>query len=393
MLAGHRADALAWFEPGEGAWVTSSAYTTSPIPFLEKFLKSHPVENDFGKSWTHSLPDSAYLFEDAGLGERPLPGWTASFPHPLHGQGDKPDVLFYAQWEESPFSDAYLGELAQAAVDALGLGKGPGTDFLGVSFSALDVVGHSFGPRSQEVQDLLARLDATIGALLEHLDRAVGPENYVVALSADHGVAPIPEQMAREGFDAGRIVIQDVVERVEKALEPKLGPGQHVARLEYTDLYFAPGIYPKLAADPALMQVVTDAILAVPGVWRVFRGEELQDRGPTADRTLRAAALSYYPGRSGDLVVVPRPYWFFVPASRNVPPGPATTHGTAHLYDTRVPMILMGPGIKPGEYLEPATPADIAPTLAFLCGITLAQADGHVLGTALVARPPRDPVH
>ena len=424
MLAGQRADVVTWFDTGAGSWVTSLAYTTSPVSFLEKFLQAHPVEKDFGKSWSRTLPDRAYLFEDNAADEKPPPGWTAIFPHGLKGQSNepaqnqatgipseslagKPDIGFYEAWVESPFSDAYLGRMAQAAVDALGLGKGRGTDFLGVGFSALDFVGHDFGPRSHEVQDMLVRLDATVGALLSHLDRAVGPGNYVVALSADHGVAPIPEQMSREGLDAGRIVTNQVVERVEQALEPLFGPGKpaknqsdsisrgslagkHVARMLYTDFYFAPGVYQKLAADSAAMQAAMDAILAVPGVWRVFRGDELGDLRDTGDRVARAAALSYYPGRSGDLIVVPKPYWFFVLASEELPPGPAATHGTAYAYDARVPLILMGRGIKPGEYLVPATPADIAPTLAFLCGITLARTDGRVLAEALVARPPAE---
>ncbi len=419
MLAGHRADAVTWFDGGAGAWVTSSAYTTSPVPFVGKFLQAHPVENDFGKSWSRVLPDRAYLFEDNAAGEKPPlgpdlsgRGATAVFPHVLKGQSDNPDAGFYAAWQASPFSDAYLGQMAQAAVDALGLGQGRGTDFLGVSFSALDFAGHDFGPRSHEVQDLLVRLDATIGTLLSHLDRAVGPGNYVVALSADHGVAPIPEQMSSEGLDAGRVVTGQVVERVAKALEPLLGwgkpahnqpssisreplVGRYVSRMVYTDLYFAPGVYQKLAADPAAMQTAVDAILAVPGVSRVFRSEELRDRFTTGDPIARpdsvgarAASLSYYPGRSGDLIIIPKPHWFFVNPSSELPPGPATTHGTAYSYDARVPVILMGRGIKPGEYLLPATPADIAPTLAFLCGITLARADGRVLVEALVARKP-----
>jgi predicted AlkP superfamily pyrophosphatase or phosphodiesterase len=392
MLAGRRGDVVAWFEAKAGAWVTSSAYETSPVPFLEDFLKAHPVDNDFGKTWNRALPAAAYLFEDDAAGEKPPSGWTAAFPHALNGRSKTPDKGFHEAWQESPFSDAYLGHLAQAAVDALGLGRGPGIDFLGVGFSALDLVGHDFGPRSHEVQDMLVRLDATIGALLLHLDSAVGPGNYVVALTSDHGVAPIPEQMTRRGLDAGRILTKQIEDRVESALTPVFGPGKHVARMAYTDLYFAPGIYRRLTADPSAMQAVLDAILAMPGVSRVFRGEELQTWRAGDDRITRAAALSYYPGRSGDLIVVPKPYWFFVADSKEIPgepgpPGPAATHGTAYLYDSRVPLILMGRGIKRGEYLVPATPADIAPTLGHLCGITLAQSDGRVLAEALEPRP------
>ncbi len=383
MLAGHRSDSTTWYEASSGAWATTTAFTAAPVPFMERFMKSHPVERDAGKTWTPLLPESAYQFEDAGPGERPPTGWGDSFPHPLGGSHEKPEAEYYRLWGESPFADEFLGEMAEAAVNALGLGKGPGTDYLGMSFDALDSVGHAFGPHSREVQDMLVRLDATLGRLFAFLDRTVGAKNYVVALSADHGVAPIPERMMREGFDAGRIGTVEVVNRIEKALEPIWGAGKNVARMNYPDLYFLPGVYAKLLADPAAMRAVKDAISGVPGVSRMYGSEELLDARGSEDPMKRAAALSFYPGRSGDMVIVPKPYWFFVTNAASLSAGSATTHGTLYGYDQRVPVILMGPGIKSGEYLSAATPADIAPTLALLCGITLAKADGRALSEAL----------
>lgn len=379
MLAGHRADAVTWFDSPIGAWETSTAYATAPVPFVEQFVKAHPVDRDFGKSWTQALPAQAYLYEDQAPGEKQSANGSSAFPHPLGSKSGKPDAEFYDAWEASPFSDAYLVELAEAAVDANHLGQGRGTDFLGVGFSALDLVGHAYGPRSHEVQDVLVRLDEALGNLFEHLDRAVGPQNYVVAFSADHGVAPIPEQMAREGLDAGRVSMKEVAERIEQALAALPGPSPKVARNSAGDIYFAPGVYAILAAEPAWMRAVIEAILGVPGVARVLRSEDLAARRATLDWVARAAELSYYPGRSGDLMVVPKPYWFF--AEEGYPYG--TAHSTPYGYDARVPIFFLGRGIRPGESLAAATPADIAPTLAFLCGITLAPRDGRVLAEAL----------
>ena len=383
MLAGHRADAVTWHDETTGAWVTSSAYASAPVGFLQQYVRAHPVEADFGKLWTRALPASAYLFENAAAGERPPAGWTSTFPHVLKGSADKPDAAFYALWERSPFADAYLAQMAASAVDALGLGKGRGTDYLGVSFSTFDLVGHHFGPFSHEVQDVLARLDVAIGGLLDHLDRAVGPRNYVVALSADHGVAPIPQQMTAAGLDGGLVGTSDLTAEVQKVLETSLGAGQHLAPASGSDLYFAQGVYAKLAGAPEVMEAVVGALLAAPGVARVLRSEELHGREATDDPILRATRLSYYAGRSGDLIVMQKPYWLFGVSAHDLGFGLSTDHGSPYNYDTRVPVILMGAGVRRGEYQTAATPADIAPTLAFLCAITLGRSDGRVLVEAL----------
>ncbi len=379
MLAGHAATSVVWHDERSGAWLTSSAYTKAPVAFVQEYIKSHPVEADFGKAWVRSMPESAYFYAGAGPGEQPPAGWNSTFPHMLRGKSDRPDATFYSLWERSPFADLYLAQMVAAAVDTLGLGKGRSTDYLGVSFSTLDLVGHAFGPDSQEVQDVLARLDETLGALFDRLDRAVGRQNYIVAFSADHGVVPVPEQLAAMKFDVGWTKTAEVVEHVNKSLEPILGTPKPVTAMVDSDLYFAPGIYGKLTGNPAAMKAAMDAILGVPGVARVLRSEELRAAQANGDPIQRAAALSYVPGRSGDLFVLQKPYWLWgAPAA-----GYGTSHGTPYDYDARVPVILMGSRVWPGEYSTSASPADIAPTLAYLCGIRLARADGRVLTEAL----------
>jgi predicted AlkP superfamily pyrophosphatase or phosphodiesterase len=381
-MAGRRADAVVWFNLTAGAFVTSSAFAVKPVPYVADFVKSHPVDAYFGKSWNKLLPESRYLYSDDGLGERPIGNGTNKFPHLLRGATNVPDAAFYAAWEESPFSDEYLEQFAETAIDALKLGQGQSTDYLAVSFSALDAVGHSFGPRSHEVQDVLARLDRTLGSLLAHLDRSVGRRNYVLALTSDHGVAPIPEQIVQLGITGGRISAGDLVARVEKALEPTLGPGRKVATVDYNCLYFAPGVFEKLQANPAAMSAALEAVSSTPGIARVFRADELARPFITSEDPIeRAVADNFFPERSGDLIVITRPYYFFSST------GAGTTHGSPWRYDQHVPLFLLGQGIKAGQYLEPASPVDIAPTLAFLSGITLAAAEGRVLNEAVQPLP------
>jgi predicted AlkP superfamily pyrophosphatase or phosphodiesterase len=391
-MAGHKADAVTWFDGG--AWVTSSVYGTQP--FIEEQVKSHPAKADFGKTWALSLSEKAYWYGEKALGAVPPEGWDLTFPHPLRGKTGvgEPDTAFYEQWASSPYADTALTELAEKAVDSLKLGNSNGTDFLAVGYSPLDLVGHEFGPRSREIQDVLIRLDKDVGNLLAHLDQKVGRVNYVVALTADHGVVPIPDDMQTTGAHAGLLHLPEVQERIEKALEAFKYPKPVVARITGSDIYFAPGVYEKLQHDHAAMQAVLDAALLQPGVAAVYRAEELRDRPATQSPTVRAFANSYFPGRSGDLFILPKPYWLL----DYTPSGKARSYGTGHgvpyNYDQHVPVLLMGFGIQPGQYFQSITPADIVPTFAALCGITLASRDGHVLAEAL-KKPPeaRSPAH
>ena len=387
-MGGRTADAVTWFDPTVGAWTTSSAFPVAP--FVEEYAEAHSVSADYGKTWAPLLANSSYLYAQTAIGAVPPLGYGSTFPHPLRGGADssKADPLFYSQWEASPYADAYLAELAETAVDKLGLGKREVTDFLAVSFSSLDLVGHAFGPRSWEVQDILARLDRDLGTLFSRLDRAVGKGNYVVALSADHGVMPIPDDLVKAGREAGWLNLAEVQAHIETALEPFHYTKPIASEIAETNLYFAPGVYDKLKADPAALDAVVKAIEAVPGVAAVYRAEELANRPATENPLLLAFALNYFPGRSGDLFIVPKLYWLM----DNTPIGGTRTSGTGHgapyYYDQRVPVLLMGQGIQPGEYFEPITPADIAPTFAALCGITLAPRDGHILSEALKKSPP-----
>jgi predicted AlkP superfamily pyrophosphatase or phosphodiesterase len=385
-MAGHKADAATWFDGG--AWVTSSPYGT--LPFIEEQAKSHPAKADFGKTWALSLPESAYWYSEKALGAVPPDGWDLTFPHPLRGKTGvgEPDTAFYEQWASSPYADTALTELAEKAVDALNLGKAAGTDFLAVSYSSVDYVGHEFGPRSREIQDILVRLDKDLGNLFAHLDQKVGRGNYVVALSADHGVVPIPEDMQSTGADAGVLHLPEVQERIDKALEPFNYAKPAVARISGSDIYFAPGVYDKLQQDHAALQAALDAALAQPGVAAVYRAEELRDRPATPQSSNqspahRAFAYSYFPGRSGDLFILPKPYWLLDGTPIGKQRSYGTGHGVPYNYDQHVPVLLMGFGIQPGQYFQPITPADIAPTFAALCGITLSSRDGHILAEAL----------
>lgn len=366
-LAGKRGDAVVWFEPA-GTFATSSAY--SAPEWLHAYLKANPVERAVDAVWTRARPAEAYRGSDEGIGERPPAGWTAAFPHALsNGTANLP---FYDRWQRSPWSDAYLADLAIAAVDRMRLGRGAGVDYLGVSFSALDLVGHKFGPDSHEVQDVLIGVDAAIGRLLGHLDATVGAHNYVVAFSSDHGVGPVPEAV---DADAGRLPSVEIKKLVEAALDATWGEAVQVVDVIGTDVYLSDAARARLAADSAGIAAVRAALHASRAVAAVMTASEVERGRESADPMRRARGLSYYRGRSGDLLVVLRENFT---SSTD-----AASHGTEHAYDRRVPVILFGAPFTPGRFGGAASPLDLAPTLARITGVTLDRAYGRSLDAAV----------
>ena len=136
---------------------------------MKDFIDTHPYERENGSMWTLSSPAESYVMRDAGTGERPPASWSGLFPHRLAGRNGV-DAQFFQLWQASPRSDAYLEGLAESLIDSLALGQRDTTDFLGISFSALDEVGHSFGPESREIEDVLRQLDVALQRLIAHLD-------------------------------------------------------------------------------------------------------------------------------------------------------------------------------------------------------------------------------
>jgi hypothetical protein len=382
MLAGHGPGAVVW-RTGL-AWITSTAFSPGLVDEVRSALADHPVEADFTNVWERLLPANRYRNPDDGRGEIPPRGWTTTFPHDLKDGSARPDLEFETRWERSPFADAYVGRLAADLVDRLHLGRGTGVDFLGVSFAGPDRVGHQFGPDSQELQDLMLRLDRSLGTFFERLDASVGRDGYVAALTADHGVTPIPAQLAARGLSAGTLQPATIGEGVESVLADSLGPGKHVDWLDglNLNLYFAPGVYGRLLASKPLLERVERAITAVPGVRAVLRREQLADGATSRDPLVRAGALGFDAERSGDLVIALKPGWSPAPQF-------AAVHwNTASRDDQAVPVLLMGHGVRAGRYDRAITPADIAPTLATIAGVSLSTAEGRVLTEALSDRSP-----
>src|ERR1700683_831222 len=229
-LGGHHPDSVIWLEGSH--WVTSDAYGHEPSKVIAQYVIAHPITEDAGKSWSSS-------FSADSKGKQ-----AENFSYPI-GKTGSADSEFLSNWTASPYSDAYLGSMATAAVSGMHLGNNSTPDFLAIGFSAVDLVGHHFGPDSPEMHDLLLHLDNTLGKLLAALDDSVGKGNYVVALSADHGVAPIPEKAVEEGKPAGRVVGPQCSAQIEKMLKAHNYPGGAVLLFDDGNIFLRTAVRDK----------------------------------------------------------------------------------------------------------------------------------------------------
>jgi len=401
LPAGRHANAAYWFSISSGTMVSSTYYFNQLPAWVTSFNNTKPADKYFGAKWERLLPESEYLKRvgpDNPSWEN-VSGWgdTNSFPHTITGGATKPERNFYIGLDYSPFTNDMLVSFAQEAIINEQLGKDDDTDVLTVSFSANDYVGHRFGPYSQEVMDVTLRTDRNVATLLDFVDARVGLANTLVAFTADHGVSPIPEQAAALGLGGGRIPFATVMGKIQAAISARYNPqgkipdptADYLLRFNEgnvwrewfinNNIYFN---YDALKRDGVNLeefsQVVVAAALTVPGIARCFSRLQLL-RGATSvtDPIERRALHGFYPSRSGDVVMVAEPYKYIAETI-------TATHGSPYTYDTHVPTIIMGAGVNAGRYWEPATPADIAPTLSALLRITApSNSTGRVLVEAL----------
>jgi predicted AlkP superfamily pyrophosphatase or phosphodiesterase len=368
--------------------MTSDAFTKRPSAAVEAYVRSHPITAEQIQTWDRVRPASDYKFTDQAPGE---PAARQTFPHlfdkPVRLSDTTPDI--FDSWDNTPFANDYLEGLAEHLIDRERLGQREATDFLGISFSALDIVGHDYGPRSHEVQDVLFRLDSALGRLLAVLNAKVGRERYVLAFTADHGVAMLPEQSfpapaggrgAAPGPVTGRLTASTVGTAVDAALDKELGRGDYVEALASPYLYFRPGVLDRVRASASAMRAVEAAAKGVRGVATVYWSSDIAAGTPTSDATLAALRKSYFAGRSGD---------FAFTLERNWVNSVGTNHNSYFDYDTRVPLTFLGAGIAPGQYAVAATPVDIVPTLSVLTGVRMSRTDGKTLQEALAVRGTR----
>lgn len=366
LPAGHMADAAYWYDENFGKFITSTYYMNQLPQWVEKFNQQNLPNKYLSGVWNTLLPIEQYVESgpDDTPYERKLGGKDKPvFPYnlaELRKQKSNFDLLSY-----TPFSNDYLTEMAKATIDGEKLGADVWTDFLCVSYSATDKLGHEVGPNAIELEDIYLRLDRSLADLFKKLDQTVGQGNYLVFLSADHAVAENPQYMIDNRVPAGFYRNSNLKARLEPHLQ-KYFPGKDVIESIINEqIYFNHEAFstdPKAGGVDFLIatELTVNFLLQEKGVANAFPKSVLRQGDYREGGSKGMSIRGYNPKRSGDIAFILEPGWY----ESGWPTG--TTHGSSYTYDTHVPIMFYGTGIKKGSSVQYHTITDISATLAVL---------------------------
>ena len=360
-MAGQTGKAF-WYSTDNGDFITSRYYYDTYPDWVARWNAQRKAEKYAGTEWVLSAEKSSYLL--AGQDDRPyevdLKGYGRIFPHRFGEAGSK---LLYTQLLISPVGDQLLLDFAKVLISSEQLGQNTVPDYLSISFSSVDATNHFFGPSSLENEEVIRQLDRTLADLLKFIDNTVGLKHTLIVLSADHGMADMPEYMTELGYAAGRLDPDEIVAAANQA-------GQQLGIDEIVRFFFRPYLYlnnEKIAAakleHAQVEQAVATALTDFEGINLAVSTDSLatQQGNPLREQVRR----NHHDTRSGDIYVIQEPYWFLFDE------GPIPSmHGSPWRYDTHVPIIFAGPGIDAQTVHRRVHPVDVAPTITAFLGMT-----------------------
>jgi predicted AlkP superfamily pyrophosphatase or phosphodiesterase len=389
-MAGHAGKAF-WFSKASGEFVTSNYYYDKYPVWVNEFNTGDPALAYAGKSWELMFPAERYLFGDADDRdyETDFPGFGRTFPH-AYGKAD--DKYLSTRLTLSPIGDELTLDFAKALLINEQLGQDDVPDYLSISFSSTDYIGHVFGASSLETEDNIARLDRTLANLLSFIDKEVGLDNTLIVLSADHGQPEVPGSLDELGIDIAQNFDPEILERTPgiAALKKRFGIGE-----ELIQAFFQPYLYldHDLIRAKGLDRAEVEAALAaelskLEGVAAAVSSSDLR-AGNLPDTVLMRSVLNnFHEGRSGDIYLIFEPNVFINDFDGLTV---ASVHGSPWRYDTFVPVLFAGAGLKPAKVSRAVTPYDIAPTLAAYLEVKVPSgAFGETLSEVLGASPCRN---
>jgi hypothetical protein len=361
LPAGRAANAAYFFDGESGRWVSSSYYMDTLPKWANDFNSKKIYTTYIKDSWHTLLPITSYTestadeepYERRFGGER-----TSTFPHLNASQiAQDPGLIISTPWGNTMTLD-----FARAVIEGEHMGRGTTTDFLTISCSSTDYIGHQFGPNSVEAEDGLLRLDRDLGDFLSYLDKQVGEGNYIVFLTADHGVSHAQGYNREHKMPAGTYRGDSIVQWCTTYLRTKYGVDSLIERYASMQLYLH---YDKIKSHNLDAKVIRhdlqEYLLGIKGMARVIDLQELSALSmPAAYREM--FINGYNPKRSGDIQVVYEPGYMEGAIQ-------GTTHSAVYSYDTHIPLLWYGWGVKSGHDYTPVYMTDIAPTLAAMLHI------------------------
>jgi len=375
LPAGHTANGAYWYDDSTGNWITSSYYMNDLPGWVKDLNAKKLVDSYYKKNWNTLYPLSAYTQStpDAEPYEyRPFGANVTGFPYDLTQFIGKN----YGAIHVVPYGNTFTFDMAKATITGEKLGSDSATDMLTISLSTPDYIGHTFGPNSVEAEDDFLRLDKDIGDFLNFLDKEAGKGNYLLFLTADHGVANVPAFLKQHNIPAGNVDDQKITDQLNSLLKDKfrvdnmvIGILNNQVFLDHNALASAHQADPKKVYDQ-----IIEFLVKQPGIYRAFALDALND--VTLNSTIKERVTNgYYPSRSGDIQIIFQPQWIdgFLPGG--------TTHGVWNPYDSHIPLIWYGWNIQPGKTTKQVYMTDIAPTIASLLHIQMPGGSvGHIIG-------------
>lgn len=367
-----------WYSKKTGEFISSKFYYDELPAWVSAWNDKRHADRFLGSRWELLHDRNSYVYgqQDDRWYEKATNLFGRTFPHQL---ADEASPDFYSSLRKTPMGDQLTLDFVRELIEQEKPGQQGNTDVLAVSFSVTDHIGHAFGPNSLEAEDNLLQFDRTLAKLLQLVDQRVGLDKTLVVLSSDHGISPVAEHMAAMGFDTGRHQASQFMAQLNAALSKKFG-----TRKELALAFNKPGIF----LDPVAIQdlgldieqverAAATEMKKVPGIALVLTRSDLLGGTLPATPLAERAAQAIHPQRSGNVILIPQPFWYL----SETPDGNATTHGTPYNYDTHVPIMIAGPGIPNRIFNRPVAPRDIAPTLSSYLGIS---APSGSVGTPLV---------
>ncbi|GGH19330.1 alkaline phosphatase PafA [Pedobacter zeae] len=356
LPAGHAANAAYWYQGSTGNWITSTYYMKEVPGWIADYNKLKLANKFYAKNWETLYPINTYVNSTAD--EKAYEGKQSTFPHQLTQNIDKNfDAI-----RSTPYGNTITLDLAKLAILSEDLGQDNITDFLAVSCSSTDYIGHAYGPNSIEAEDTYLRLDKDFEEFFNYLDKKVGKGNYTVFLTADHGAAHVPGFMQENKMPSGVVSDRDIANKLNAYLNDKFKVNNVVLRSMNNQIIFD---HDKTDKGDVSFDVIKSA--AVEFLKRLDGFQNAVDIAKISQATLqeiqkKMITNGYNARRSGDIYYVLQPNWFNGGST-------GTTHGNWNPYDSHIPLVFMGWGVKPGATNRMHYMTDIAPTLAALLHI------------------------